>query len=117
MIRTFVHLAASVNSGSKRRTKITQIYKKASTVRYLRLELEDALAIPEAIEISQLGPSSRTAQTELSTLCSAAVVATRIAAIRHMCKFKGQTILASAGPRKLVRISATIFEPPAQGMF
>ncbi|EBA18289.1 possible phage integrase/recombinase [Roseobacter sp. SK209-2-6] len=62
-----------------RRTKVTQIYKKTgnlravqlllghtkidSTVRYLDVELEDALAIAEAIEILGYGPSSRTAQS------------------------------------------------------
>ena len=54
-------------SGANRNTKVTQIYKKTgnlravqlllghkkmdSTVRYLGVELEDALAISEAIEI------------------------------------------------------------------
>jgi hypothetical protein len=62
-----------------RRTKVTQIYKKRGnlravqlllghtkmdgTVRYLGVELEDALAIAEASEIQGIGPSSRTAQT------------------------------------------------------
>ncbi|WP_275041303.1 tyrosine-type recombinase/integrase [Loktanella sp. S4079] len=62
-------IAANVSYGthSMRRTKVTQIYKKTgnlravqlllghtkmdSTVRYLGVELEDALAIAEAIEI------------------------------------------------------------------
>lgn len=60
-----------------RRTKVTQIYKKAgnlravqlllghtkmdSTVRYLGVELEDVLAIAEAIEIQMSGPSSQAA--------------------------------------------------------
>ena len=59
--------ASAYGTHSVRRTKVTQIYKKtgnlravqlllghtkmASTVRYLGVELEDALAIAEAIEI------------------------------------------------------------------
>lgn len=60
---------------SMRRTKVTQIYKKSgnlravqlllghtkmdSTVRYLGVELEDALGISEAIEIYAFGPFVR----------------------------------------------------------
>lgn len=59
--------ASAYGTHSMRRTKVTQIYKKTgnlravqlllghtkmdSTVRYLGVELEDALAIAEAIEI------------------------------------------------------------------
>ncbi len=59
--------ATAYGTHSMRRTKVTQIYKKTgnlravqlllghtkmdSTVRYLGIELEDALAIAEAIEI------------------------------------------------------------------
>lgn len=59
--------ASAYGTPSMRRTKVTQIYKKTgnlravqllfghtkmdSTVRYLGVELEDALAITEAIEI------------------------------------------------------------------
>ena len=59
--------ASAFGTHSMRRTKVTQIYKKTgnlravqrlvghtkidSTVRYLGVELEDALAIAEAIEI------------------------------------------------------------------
>ena len=59
--------ASAYGTHSMRRTKVTQIYKKTgklravrlllghtkmdSTVRYLAVELEDALAISEAIEI------------------------------------------------------------------
>ncbi len=61
--------ASAYGTHSMRRTKVTQIYKKTgnlravqlllghtkmdSTVRYLGVELEDALAIAEAIEILQ----------------------------------------------------------------
>ncbi len=68
---TWIGLEASAyGTHSMRRTKATQIYKKTgdlravqlllghtkmdSTVRYLGVELEDALAIAEAIEILQL---------------------------------------------------------------
>jgi hypothetical protein len=60
-----------------RRTKVTQIYKKTgnlravqlllghtkmdSTVRYLGVELEDALAISDAIEIWSNGPPAKAA--------------------------------------------------------
>ena len=69
--------ASAYGTHSMRRSKVTQIYKKTgnlravqlllshtkmdSTVRNLGLELEDALAISEAIEIYPTGPSSRTA--------------------------------------------------------
>ena len=59
--------ASAFGTHSMRRTKVTQIYKKTgnlravqrlvghtkidSTVRYLGVELEDALAIDEALEI------------------------------------------------------------------
>jgi integrase len=64
--------ASAYGTHSMRRTKVTQIYKKTgnlravqlllghtkmdSTVRYLGVELEDALAIAEAIEILRNGP-------------------------------------------------------------
>jgi len=74
--RTRYHLTAPYRVGTQAawRTKVTQIYKKSgnlravqlllghtkmcSTVRYLGVELEDALAIAEAIEIWRIGPSS-----------------------------------------------------------
>ena len=63
----------------RRKPKVTQIYKKTgnlrpvqlllghtkmdSTVRYLGVALEDALAIAEAIEIQAFGPFARKAQS------------------------------------------------------
>lgn len=68
------------------RTKFTQIYKKTgnlravqlllghtkmdSTVRYLGVELEDALEISEAIEIKAFGPSNKDRPLLPSTRCS-----------------------------------------------
>ena len=65
--RRISHGNTKLTCHSMRRTKVTQIYKKTgnlravqlllghtkmdSTVRYLGVELEDALAIAEAIEI------------------------------------------------------------------
>lgn len=70
--------ATAYGTHSMRRTKVTQIYKKTgnlravqlllghtkmdSTVRYLGVELEDALAIAEAIEILIAGLPSRAAR-------------------------------------------------------
>ena len=70
---------------SMRRTKVAQIYKKTgnlravqlllghtrmdSTVRYLGVELEDALAISEAIEIWLLGPTSLSAHSMKVNVC------------------------------------------------
>lgn len=81
-----------------RRTKVNQIYettgnpravqlllghtKMDSTVRYLGVELKDARAIAEDVEIQSLGPSSPTARAGLSMPCLDAAVATRKADIR-----------------------------------
>jgi hypothetical protein len=81
-----------------RRTKVTQIYKKTgnlravqlllghtkmdSTVRYLDVELEDALAIAEAIEIIGIGLSSRTALRRHSPALAARQCSFRIPAVR-----------------------------------
>lgn len=71
--------ASAYGTHSMQRTKVTQIYKNTgnlravqllsghtkmdSTIRYLGVALEDALAIAEAIEIWRSRPSSRTAQS------------------------------------------------------
>ena len=71
--------ATAYGTHSMRRTKVTQIYKKTgnlravplllghtkidSTVRHLGVELEDALAIAEAIEIQAQGRAARAALT------------------------------------------------------
>jgi hypothetical protein len=81
--------ASAYGTHSMRRKKVTQIYKKTgnlravqlllghtkmdSTVRYLGVELEDALAIAEAIQIQRHGPSSPTAQSR--TLAPPACIA------------------------------------------
>jgi len=85
---------------SMRRTKVTQIYKKTgnlravqlllghtkmdSTVRYLGVELEDALAIGKLLKSKRLGRSTRTAQSrhwEQAKMphCSYQVAADRLA--------------------------------------
>ncbi len=95
-----------------RRTKVTQIYKKTgnlravqlllghtkidSTVRYLGVELEDALAIAEAIEIQRLrvaltgGPKRTIIEVHACCCCTSY----RIQELRGRCDSMIWSILA-----------------------
>ncbi len=84
-----------------RRTKVAHICRKTgnlravqlllghtkmdSTVRYLGVELEDALAISESVEIYELGPPSLAAHSRPPAHHSSAAVAARISDIRRRC--------------------------------
>lgn len=98
--------ASAYGTHSMRRTKVTQFYKKTgnlravqlllghtkmdSIVRFLGVELEDALAIAEAIEISEFGPSSKDGPTR--TFVTATTAAVQLLRTRHSLRSRKRCV-------------------------